>query len=96
MNLNSPALGVMMIPVPRAGVYESVSGIEEALRIDGVDDVAITAKIGQQLVPLPEGASYTGFIFASGKDAAAVETSLRTAHSRLRFRILATLDVVPV
>jgi hypothetical protein len=77
-------------------VYESVGGIEDALRTDGVDDVVITAKTGQKLTPLPEGASYTGFIFASGNDAAAVERSLRTAHSRLRFEILATLDVIPV
>ncbi len=85
-----------MIPVPRAGVYESVSGIDEALLTYGVDDVAITAKIGQKLTPLPEGASYTGFIFASGDDPAAVENSLRIAHSRLKFDILATLDVIPV
>ncbi len=95
-NLYPPALGVMMIPVPRAGVYESVSGIDEALLTYGVDDVAITAKIGQKLTPLPEGASYTGFIFASGDDPAAVENSLRIAHSRLKFDILATLDVIPV
>jgi biotin carboxylase len=96
LSLSPPALGVMMIPVPRAGVYESVTGIEEALRTDGVDDVVITAKTGQKLVPLPEGASYTGFIFASGDDAAAVETSLRTAHSRLQFDIFATLDIISV
>jgi len=96
LTLSRPALGVMMIPVPRAGVYQSVTGIEDALRTEGVDDVVITAKVGQKLVPLPEGASYTGFIFAGGNDAAAVETSLRTAHSRLRFEIFATLDVIPV
>jgi biotin carboxylase len=96
LTLSRPALGVMMIPVPRAGIYESVAGIEEALRTDGVDDVVITAKTGQKLVPLPEGASYSGFIFASGDSAAAVETSLRMAHSRLRFEILAALDVIPV
>lgn len=95
LKLSPPALGIMMIPVPRAGVYESVSGIEDALRTDGVDEVAITAKPGQKLAPLPEGASYTGFIFAGGDDAAAVENSLRTAHSRLKFEILATLDVIP-
>jgi hypothetical protein len=94
--LSPPASGVMMIPVPRAGVYESVTGIEEALRTPGVDDVVITAKTGQKLLPLPEGASYTGFIFASGDDPASVERSLRTAHSRLKFRIFASLDVIPV
>jgi hypothetical protein len=96
LSLSPPASGVMMIPVPRAGVYESVTGIEEALGIPGIDDVVITAKTGQKLLPLPEGASYTGFIFAGGEDAASVEQSLRTAHSRLQFEIFATLDVIPV
>jgi hypothetical protein len=96
LTLFRQALGVMMIPVPRAGIYQSARGIEEALRVTGVDDVVITAKTGQRLVPLPEGASYPGFIFASGEDAAAVESSLRQAHSRLNFEIFAALDVVPV
>jgi hypothetical protein len=86
----------MMIPVPRAGVYESVTGVEEALRVPGVDDVIITAKTGQKLLPLPEGASYTGFIFAGGNDAASVEGSLRGAHALLKFEIFASLDVIPV
>jgi hypothetical protein len=94
--LSPPSTGVMMIPVPQAGIYESVAGIDEALGTDGVDDVVITAKKGQRLVPLPEGASYTGFIFASGGDPLAVETSLRTAHLRLKFEIFAALDVIPV
>jgi biotin carboxylase len=96
LTLCPPASGVMMIPVPRAGVYESVTGVEDALRIDGVDDVVITAKTGQRLAPLPEGASYPGFIFASGDHPAGVESSLRTAHSRLQFGIFASLDVIPV
>jgi len=96
LTLSPPALGVMMIPVPHAGIYESVRGVDAALRIDGVDDVVITVKTGQKLVPLPEGASYTGFIFAGGDDAAAVEESLRTAHSLLKFEILGSLDVIPV
>ena len=96
LTLSPPALGVMMIPVPRAGVYESVTGIEEALRTPGIGDVVITAKTGQKLLPLPEGASYTGFIFAGGEDPASVESALRTAHSRLRFEIFASLDVIPL
>lgn len=92
--LASPALGVMMIPVPRAGIFESVSGVDEALRTPGVDDVVITAKPGQKLLPLPEGAGYTGFIFASGREPASVERSLRTAHSRLCLEIFDSLTVI--
>ncbi len=87
-----PASGVMMIPVPRAGILEMVRGIEEARAVAGVDDVSITAKKGEKLVPLPEGASYPGFIFASGEDACFVEAALRAAHRELRFDILATLE----
>ena len=90
----NPAAGVMMIPVPRAGILESVDGVAEAKATTGVDDVIITARRGDRLVPLPEGASYTGFIFASGATAQAVEQSLRRAHSRLRFAVLPALDVV--
>ena len=89
-----PASGVMMIPVPRAGVLEDVRGVEEARAIAGVDDVVVTAKKGERLVPLPEGASYPGFIFASGGDASFVEAALRAAHRELRFDILATLEQV--
>jgi biotin carboxylase len=95
LTLSPPASGVMMIPVPRAGVLESVAGIEEALLTPGIDDVVITAKTGQKLLPLPEGASYTGFIFAGGDEPAFVEGALRTAHSKLRFEILASLPVMP-
>jgi hypothetical protein len=47
--------------------------------------VAITAHPGQDLVPLPEGASYPGFIFASGESPKGVEAALREAHRRLEF-----------
>jgi len=89
-----PASGVMMIPVPRAGILESVDGVAEAQAVSGIDDVIITARRGDRLIPLPEGASYTGFIFASGASGQAVEQSLRLAHSRLHFTVRPALDVV--
>jgi len=88
----SPASGVMMIPVPRDGVYESVEGLERARAVAGIEDVIITAKEGQRLVPLPEGASYPGFIFARGKTAAEVEAALRRSHAELRFHIATALE----
>jgi hypothetical protein len=39
------------------------------------------------LVPLPEGKSYLGFIFARAPEPEDVERALREAHGRLRFRI---------
>jgi hypothetical protein len=85
------ASGVMMIPIPRGGVYEDVAGLAEARAIEGVEDVIVTAKVGQALAPLPEGSSYLGFIFARAGDPAEVERALRSAHAKLRFRIAIAL-----
>ncbi len=89
-----PAAGAMMIPIPKGGVYEGADGVDGAGRVPGIDEVHITAKVGQHLIPLPEGATYLGFIFASGSDPAAVEQSLRLAHAEMRFRIVASLPVL--
>ncbi len=91
------ASGVMMIPIGRefvnSAVYESVEGLDSALAVAGVEEIAITAKIGHTLEPLPEGSSYLGFIFARGNAPEDVEGSLRSAHSKLRFQIAAKLPV---
>jgi hypothetical protein len=88
------ASGVMMIPIPRGGVLRSVEGIEAARAVPAVDDVVITARTDQRLVPLPEGASYLGFIFAHAGTPAAVEQALRDAHATLRFTIDPGLPVL--
>jgi hypothetical protein len=79
------ASGVMMIPVPRAGVLRDVSGIEAARAIPLIDGVEITAHPGEALVPWPEGSRYPGFIFARGDRPAEVEAALREAHRKLEF-----------
>ena len=81
------AAGVMMIPVPNRGIYRGVAGVDAARSVNGVEDVRITAKPDVRLVPLPEGKSYLGFIFARGVEPCAVEDALREAHTRLRFVI---------
>jgi biotin carboxylase len=81
------AAGVMMIPIPRAGRLRTVHGEAEAGAVAGIEDVTITAHRGQELVPLPEGWQYLGFIFARGETPAAVEAALRDAHARLHFEI---------
>jgi biotin carboxylase len=88
------ASGVMMIPIPHRGVYRSVAGVDEAKAVPGIDDVHIAAKPDQLLVPLPEGASYLGFIFAHGATADEAERSLREAHGRLEFTIDPELPMV--
>ncbi|MBI4391060.1 MAG: ATP-grasp domain-containing protein [candidate division NC10 bacterium] len=91
----SSAAGVMMIPIPHAGIYRGVEGLEEARRVPGVGEVTVSAKEGQRIVPLPEGSSYLGFIFARGSSPEEVEDALRAAHKPLRFEIVPSLNVPP-
>jgi biotin carboxylase len=79
--------GVMMIPIPRAGRLAGVDGVTAAEHVPNVEEVTITAHVGQELVPLPEGWQYLGFIFARADTPGAVEASLRDAHARLAFTI---------
>ena len=81
------ASGVMMIPIPAGGIYRRAHGVEAAEQVAAVCEIRITAKPDQALVPLPEGSSYLGFIFAKGATPKAVELALREAHSRLTFDI---------
>jgi biotin carboxylase len=83
----SGASGVMMIPIPRAGVLRRVDAIESGLEVPGIRSIEITTPLGATLRPVPEADRYLGFIFASGPDPRAVEQSLREAHSRLRIDI---------
>ena len=79
--------GVMMIPIPEAGILRRVNGVEEAKEVGGIEDVQITARLDQSLVPLPEGDAYLGFIFAKGSSPAQVVELLRKAHSRIQFEV---------
>jgi hypothetical protein len=89
-----PASGVMMIPIPKRGIFRGVEGVDEARGVDGVEEILITAKPDALLLPLPEGHSYLGFIFARSQDPTMVEGALREAHARLRFAIEKELAVI--
>jgi len=91
----SAASGVLMVPIPRSGVLRDVTGIDSARHVPYVDDVVISAKPGQRLEALPEGATYLGFVFASAPDGAAVETALRRAQARLDVTLDAAIAVNP-
>jgi biotin carboxylase len=79
--------GVMMIPIPRAGVLYDVRGCPEARDVPGVEEITITIPKGGRVVPLPSGNKYLGFIFARAETPEAVEAALREAHSQLEFDI---------
>jgi biotin carboxylase len=88
--------GVMMIPIPRPGLLKRVEGLAEAEAVPGVEEIDITLPIGHPVVPLPQGSSYLGFIFARGERPEEVEAALREAHRRLRFVILPQVRLAPV
>ena len=75
--------GVLMIPIPQAGILKRVEGILAAQRIPYIESVEIQIREGHELVPLPEGSSYLGFIFARAPTAAVAEAALRAAHACL-------------
>ena len=81
------ASGVMMIPIPGAGVLSRVDGLEAARAVAGIADIAISIPQGDTLVPVPEGDRYLGFIFASGDTPELAEATLREAHDKLEFVI---------
>src|SRR6266705_333359 len=81
------AAGVMMIPIPRRGIYHALKGLADAQSVTGVTGVSITAEPGQIIAPPPDGASYLGFIFARAENPAEAEIALRIAHRRLHFDI---------
>lgn len=76
--------GVLMVPIPEAGILRRVEGVGAALAVPGVEDVVIYVREGYELIPLPEGASYLGFVYARAATAAAVEAALRAAHACLK------------
>ena len=83
LDLTTGAGGVMMIPIPQEGVLERVERQEEAQEVPGVEELVMTAKPADRLIPLPEGKRYLGFIVARGTHPAEVEETLRESHRRL-------------
>jgi len=81
------AAGVMMIPIPRRGIYHGIEGLAAAQSVPAVTAVTITAEPGQIVATPPDGASYLGFIFARAARPADAETALRVAYRRLHFDI---------
>lgn len=77
------AAGVLMIPIPQAGILRRVEGLLAARQVPDIEEVIIDVREGYELVPLPEGASYLGFIFAHAPTPQAAEAALRAAHACL-------------
>ncbi len=87
------AAGVLMIPIREAGILRRIEGITAARAVPGIEDILISIRDGYELVPLPEGSSYLGFMFASAPTPERVEEALRTAHSKLKIVVAPLMRV---
>jgi len=88
--------GVLMIPIPRAGILRRIEGISAARAVPGVKELLISVRDGHELVPLPEGSSYLGFIYAVADSAAEAESALRQAHRHLKIVTAPLFKLAPV
>jgi formate-dependent phosphoribosylglycinamide formyltransferase (GAR transformylase) len=87
------ASGVMMIPVPKSGTLEKIEGEDAARSVPGITALEITARLHDYIAAWPEGSSYLGFLFATGKSAEEVEETIRAAHAKLNFELTPRLLV---
>ena len=79
------AAGVMMIPITNSGLLKRIEGLTDAMQVKFIKDIEIHIREGYELVPLPEGSSYLGFIFAQAPDYQKTYRALKTAYEKLRF-----------
>lgn len=77
--------GVMMIPIRQAGLLRRVEGILAAQKVPYIEKIDIVIAEGHELIPLPEGNQYLGFIFAKADTPDMVTAALRSAHEKLNF-----------
>ena len=88
------ARGVMMIPIKERGILRHVDGLRDARGVTNVVSVDILIHPGHELVPLPEGNQYPGYIFARGQSPGEVVSALREAHSQLNFVVAPVFKLV--
>ncbi len=85
VSMPKQARGVMMIPIVQKGLLKRVEGLLEAREIANIDKVDIIIQQGHELIPLPQGNQYLGYIFASADTPEQVEKAIRQAYECLRF-----------
>ena len=85
VNMPEQARGVMMLPVKNKGLLKRVEGLLEANRVKHIDKIDIIISAGHELVPLPEGNQYLGYIFASAETPEQVTSAIREAYAKLKF-----------
>jgi biotin carboxylase len=87
------ARGVMMVPIKEGGILRRVEGVNAASRVAHIEKVDIIAREGHELVPLPEGNQYPGYLFARADTPEQVIRALRDAHAELNFVVAPVFPV---
>jgi len=77
------AAGVLMIPILQQGLLRRVEGLLEASKVPYIEDIEISIHEGYEIIPLPEGDSYLGFMFAKAPTPVEAEQALRTAYKKI-------------
>jgi biotin carboxylase len=85
VSMPEQARGVMMIPIREKGLLKRVEGLLQANKVKHIDKVDIIIREGHELVPLPEGNQYLGYIFASADTSEQVTAAIREAYALLKF-----------
>ena len=79
------ARGVMMMPIKKAGILRRVEGLGAAKKVEYIEKLDIIIREGNELIPLPEGNQYPGYIFAQADTREQVICALKKAYSELNF-----------
>ena len=91
MDLETAALegsvGSLMLPIPRSGTLLAVEGLDEARAIPGITGVELTARLGEQVLALPEGDRYLGFAYAHTGHPSETEAALRAVMGVVRIEV---------
>ena len=85
INPPTEARGVMMIPIKQRGILRRVEGLSDANRVEHIENIEIIIRSGNELIPLPEGNQYPGYIFARADTPREVVAALRRAYEKLNF-----------
>lgn len=86
------ARGVMMIPIRQRGILLRVTGLKNAHNVKHIEDINMHIRAGNEMIPLPEGNQYPGFIFARADTPDKVVNALRKAHEQLEFVVAPVLN----
>lgn len=79
------ARGVMMMPIRQSGILRRVEGLPAARKIKFIEKVDIIIRQGNELIALPEGNQYPGYIFAKAETRQQVVDALHQSFNELDF-----------